>query len=79
MIYVATRAGETPGTGIFEAATVKAAKARASRELEGGASPGQLITLRQMIRADEAWGGGWIEDGAAWWKVPGGPWHGNDD
>lgn len=57
--YRATRQGETTGVK-FEARTVRAAKAQASRLLEGGAFPGQRITL--------------ATDWNAWSKPAGGRW-----
>lgn len=75
-IYHATRQGETPGI-TFTAATLRAAKARATRELEAGAVLGQEIILveaveaanGEIIRGDKIWKkkagytGGWTAYG----------------
>ena len=63
--YSATRSGESPGM-IFEAATVNAAKAYATRRLEPGAFSGQKIIL---VELDFAADGGWMRTDRLWEKI----------
>lgn len=63
--YSATRGGESPGM-IFEAATVNAAKAHATRRLEAGAIQGQSI---QLVEIELATDGGWMRTDRVWRKA----------
>ncbi len=64
-MYRASRANEEPGM-IFEAATVNAAKAHATRRLEAGAIQGQSIQLVEIERAVD---GAWIATDRIWRKA----------
>ena len=73
--YRAGRAGEEPGV-TFEARSVRAAKAQASRLLEAGAFAGQVITLVEMA---EAAPGGLAHTDRIWRKPAGGSWRAYGD
>lgn len=53
-LFNASRSGEEPGTQ-FEASTVTAAKAKASKLLEGGCFLGQRIVLVEIESDESGW------------------------